>query len=207
VTTSERQSADETAAQRRGTSARRDNVWCRIENFLPAAEHEQLLGAALACEEQFTASTTTSGDTGHRRSRQIEELPSPHRDAFLDAIDLAWPSAARSLGVPRFRASRVVAQLTTHGDGDYYRMHDDNGAPSIARRAITFVYYVHREPRPFAGGELALAGRDDEVAAVVAPLGNSVVFFASGRRHEVRQVRNDGTFANGRFTVNGWLYR
>lgn len=190
-----------TAAARRARP--RANPWCRIENFLPAAEHELLFSAALAREDEFIPSTTTSGDTGHRRSRLLQEIPVPYRDAFLGAIDLAWPVAARSLQVPRFRVSRVVAQLTMHGDGDYYRMHDDNGLPSIARRAITFVYYVHGEPRAFEGGELALA--DTPVA--VPPLGNSVVFFPSGHRHEVREVRTDGSFANGRFTVNGWIYR
>ena len=148
-----------------------------------------------------------TGDTGHRRSRLLQEVPSPYRDVFLDALRLGWPVAMRSLGLPQFRVSLVVAQLTAHGDGDYYRMHDDNGLPSIARRTITFVYFVHREPRSFEGGELAFAGREGEAEVAVAPLGNSVVFFPSGNRHEVREVRTDRAFASSRFTINGWLYR
>ena len=135
----------------------------------------------------------------------MQEIPSRTATRSSARSISAWPAAARSLGVPRFRASRVVAQLTMHGDGDYYRMHDDNGAPSIARRAITFVYYVHREPRAFEGGELALAaGRRGRRRG--PPLGNSVVFFpAGGVTRSARFGRRH--FANGRFTVNGWLYR
>ena len=208
VTTSERQSAeDETAAQRRGTSARRDNVWCWIENFLPAAEHEQLLGAALAREEQFTASTTTSGDTGASAvtSDRGAAVAAPRRVPRRDRPGVARGGAlARGAAVPCLAGGR-----TAHDARRWRLLPDARRQRRAEHRAAGDHVRVLRPSRAAAlrGRRAAPPGPDDEVAAVVAPLGNSVVFFASGRRHEVRQVRNDGTFANGRFTVNGWLYR
>src|SRR5204862_7968531 len=85
------------------SASRRENRWCRIENFLPTAEHAVMLEAALVRETEFTASSTTSGDTGHRRSRLLQEIPLPYRDVFVDALQPAWQVAARALGLPRFR--------------------------------------------------------------------------------------------------------
>jgi SM-20-related protein len=183
------------------------NLYCRIENFLPAREFSALFATVRAAEAEFQPSTTTSGDTGHRRSTVMYDFPEPHRTLFHHSLRRAWPIVAVSLSFPAFRLARIVAQIAVHGNGDYYRFHKDNNRQSVARRTVSFVYYFHPEPRRFAGGELAFADDDARPLAAVTPVGNSIVFFPSGVKHEVREVRAQSAFHDRRFAVNGWLYR
>ncbi len=102
--------------------------------------------------------------------------------------------------------------LTAHGNGDFFRLHRDRTEGNFARRRLSYVYYFHREPRRFDGGELLLY--DTDRAAVRFELGvftrletmhNSLIFFPSDCYHEVLPVAGADDFADARFTVNGWL--
>ena len=91
-------------------------------------------------------------------------------------------------------------QITASNDGDYFRLHQDGGPDDT--REITFVYFLHGEPRPFSGGELKI--RD----STVMPLGDTLVLFPSCSVHEVLPVQVPSRqFADSRFTVNGWIHR
>jgi SM-20-related protein len=184
----------------------RGNRWCRFEQFLAPGELVALRERVLSLESSFSPSTTTTGDTGHRRSRLLLSIPAPFDIILRQRLESAWPLVAASLGFPRFTLAQIVAQVTAHAGGDYYRVHDDNGQPSIRRRTVSFAYYFHDEPREFAGGELALL---DEVhpPELISPAGNTIVFFPSSSRHEVRPVAGGADLASARLAVNGWLYR
>jgi Rps23 Pro-64 3,4-dihydroxylase Tpa1-like proline 4-hydroxylase len=76
---------------------------------------------------------------------------------------------------------------------------------------LTFVYFFHREPRRFAGGELRLfdTAQTERVSAkvehfkLIYPLQNQVVFFPSSYVHEILPVICPSReFADSRFTVN-----
>ena len=122
----------------------------------------------------------------------------------------------------RLRMEEVFAQgryhiqlsVTACVDGGGQKAHQDDIEQRHGGRKLTFVYYFHREPRRFAGGDLLLydpnADADDGPAAFaftrIEPLHNSVVFFPSHALHEITSVECDTRdFADGRFTVNGWL--
>jgi Rps23 Pro-64 3,4-dihydroxylase Tpa1-like proline 4-hydroxylase len=105
--------------------------------------------------------------------------------------------------------------MTGTGDGEYFRMHTDNGSGEVSTRALTFVYFYYREPCPFAGGELQIYDTvfaDGEAVAdgashTIVPEQNQVVFFPSHCFHEILPVSSpSGTFPDRRFTVNGWLH-
>jgi Rps23 Pro-64 3,4-dihydroxylase Tpa1-like proline 4-hydroxylase len=106
--------------------------------------------------------------------------------------------------------------LTQSNTGDFFRVHSDNHSAGVRSRAVTFVYYFYREPKPFQGGELQLWGTrydgDSPIAEgdpeTISPAQNQVIFFPSDYLHEVRPVNSaSGEFADSRFTVNGWLHR
>ena len=108
------------------------------------------------------------------------------------------------------------SQLTASNDGDYFRVHNDNSQANWPSREITYVYFFHREPRAFSGGELVLynscedSGVPEPVAARkrITPEQNTIVFFNSSVLHEVTPVRCPSQrFADSRFTLNGWLHR
>jgi hypothetical protein len=95
---------------------------------------------------------------------------------------------------------RIEVQIAASNDGDYFRLHMDGGPPDT--REISFVYFLHGEPRRFTGGELCVAGE------TVLPEGDTLVFFPSVSPHEVLPLSVPSrTFADSRFTVNGWIHR
>src|SRR5262249_43819742 len=106
-------------------------------------------------------------------------------------------------------------QLTASNDGDFFRPHNDNTQADAPSRAVTFVYFFHREPKRFAGGELLLYDwrlENDYPAPValrktISPEQNTIVFFSSECLHEVRRVTcPTRAFADSRFTLNGWIH-
>ena len=114
------------------------------------------------------------------------------------------------LQVRPFEIGSFEVQLTSHNDGEYFKWHKDNSSPDTASRLITFVYYFHAIPRPFSGGELIIYDKDTahgkDIEHVIEPANDSIVFFYSGRRHEVRPVVCPSRlFKDGRFTLNGWV--
>jgi Rps23 Pro-64 3,4-dihydroxylase Tpa1-like proline 4-hydroxylase len=72
---------------------------------------------------------------------------------------------------------------------------------------VSYVYYLHSEPRQFSGGELVICGSDQQ-RHVITPAGNSIALFPSSLLHEVTQVLGGGRdIDSARLTINGWIYR
>jgi Rps23 Pro-64 3,4-dihydroxylase Tpa1-like proline 4-hydroxylase len=189
-----------------------------IDDFLTPAENGQLLGYALENQAQFEASKVTGVLEDYRRSKVLYAIKHGRwRDVFLNRLKLHLPHVQASLGVPGFSVGEFEIQLTASGDGDYFKAHADHSPETrnTAGREITYVYYFHREPKAFAGGGLLIYhDRPEQVAYAslrsvtkIAPHNNCLVVFASACWHELDMVRcPSGQFADGRFTVNGWLH-
>ena len=192
-----------------------------LDEFLAPAELEALMAHTLASENQFQVSEVISPDIGgavdfeYRRSRILQELGT-HRDVVLNRIQAFLPRIFEQLGHERFPVSRVEAQVTASNDGDFFRWHNDNGQGEIASREITFVYFFHREPKQFQGGELRLYDsrwengmyRPQETYRTIVPQQNQAILFLSSLAHEITPVECPSrAFADSRFTLNGWLHR
>jgi Rps23 Pro-64 3,4-dihydroxylase Tpa1-like proline 4-hydroxylase len=107
-------------------------------------------------------------------------------------------------------------QITASNDGDFFHAHCDDAQEMIASRRLTFVYFFHREPSQFEGGELRLHDSKKTGAhplsigsyQAVVPQQNQIVFFPCSTLHEITPVQcRSRAFADGRFTVNGWLHQ
>jgi SM-20-related protein len=182
------------------------NSYCRFENLLTEAEWDDLLLLVRSIRGEFVPSTTTSGDTGHRRSQVLPKVPDRLRRLVEHRLEGLWPPAALSLGFSTVQFSRIVVQVTAHLDGDYYRTHADSGPESNYRRIVSYVYYLHEEPRQFTGGELVISGGDQQ-RHVITPAGNSIALFPSSLQHEVTLVHGGRDIHSARLTINGWIYR
>jgi len=193
-----------------------------FDEFLAPAEVSAVLQFALAHESQFhiseviaTGSSASAVDYDHRRSRVLMDLGA-HYDVVVNRIRSCWPRILQKLGHATFVASHAEAQMTASNDGDFFRCHRDNGQEVDAEREITFVYFFHREPKKFRGGELRIYDsrwdgggyiRSDNYRAVV-PQQNQLVVFPSSLEHEITPVDCPSReFADSRFTVNGWFHR
>jgi len=193
-----------------------------LDEFLAPQELEELTRYVLEHEADFRASEVVSpvADGGlinyeHRRSRVLFDV-GQHQELMLARIRAVLPQVLENLGMEQFAITDVEAQVTASTDGDFFRCHNDNGSDRVAARHLTFVYFFHREPRQFDGGELRLydAGLegDNYVSQnsyqTIVPQQNQIVFFPCELMHEITAVKcPSGLFADSRFTLNGWLHR
>jgi len=193
-----------------------------LDEFLTPTELNTLSEYALAREMQFAISEVLSpGVTGsavdyeQRRSRVLMDLGG-HERMIVDRVLACLPRVFQKWGRDPFPISRVETQFTASNHGDFFCCHSDNGAEAVAAREITFVYFFHREPKPFRGGELRIydSRRENNHYVptanyrTIVPEQNQLVLFASGLSHEITPVDCPSRhFADSRFTVNGWIHR
>jgi len=193
-----------------------------LDEFLTSAELNALRQYILEQEMRFEISEVlspgvTSGavDYERRRSRVLMDLGG-HERVIVDRVLTCLPRVLQKWGRDPFPISRVEAQTTASNHGDFFCCHSDNGAEAVATREITFVYFFHREPKQFSGGELRIYDsrreNDNYVPTAnyrtIVPEQNQLVLFASGLSHEITPVDcPSGQFADSRFTVNGWVHR
>jgi len=193
-----------------------------LDEFLAPQELQEVIRFALEHEADFRASEVISPNAEkgvvnyeHRRSRVLMDL-GRHEDLILDRIKSVLPDVLRKLGMEEFCITGVEAQMTASNDGDYFRFHSDSGKGAVSSRCLTFVYFFHREPRTFEGGELRIHDarlQGDEYVSdgsyqKIVPRQNQIVFFPSELMHEITAVEcRSNEFAGSRFTLNGWLRR
>ena len=192
-----------------------------LEEFLPPQELEKLIQDTLRHESEFHLSEVVSPgvngggtDFEHRRSRVLLNI-GRHGAALAASVKECLPRILPKLGHDTFPVSRVEAQITASNDGDFFRWHNDNAHEEVASREITFVYFFHREPKKFCGGELRIYDsrwQDGYVPTEnyrnIVPRQNQLVVFPSCLAHEITLVDCPSrAFADSRFTVNGWFHR
>lgn len=185
----------------------------QVRNFLDAGLHGQILDLALRHQAEFSASSVVTNDQKYRRSRVLYDLEECG-DQMTVEIRKILPWVYQRLNITPSGEGRLERQMTAHNDGDYFKLHNDNGSPDTADRVVSFVYYCNRLPKRFSGGELRLFDSRVEngywVAAdtfeTVEPINNSIVFFLSRLLHEVMPIHcASRDFADSRFTFNGWV--
>ena len=192
-----------------------------LEEFLPPQELENLIQDTLRRESEFHLSEVVSPgvnggaiDFEHRRSRVLLDIGT-HGAALAATVKACLPRILPRLGYELFPISRLETQITASNDGDFFRWHNDNAHEEVASREITFVYFFHREPKKFRGGELRIYDsrwQDGYVPTEnyrnIVPRQNQLVVFPSCLAHEITLVDCPSrAFADSRFTVNGWFHR
>jgi Rps23 Pro-64 3,4-dihydroxylase Tpa1-like proline 4-hydroxylase len=192
-----------------------------FDEFLAAEELRGLIDFTLSRQADFAESgvLTDNGDNYQdfdtRRSLVLLDL-GWYYHLFAERLLYFLPHVLIRLGHPAFEVSELEIQVTGTGNGEFFKAHTDSGSSPVAAREITFVYFFHREPRAFAGGELRIYDTEADGHAadvnggyhVVHPQQNQVVFFRSDRLHEILPVGvPTGDFYDQRFTVNGWFNR
>jgi hypothetical protein len=211
-------------ASRQRVLVSRDAIWrlppvvCRLTGFLGEQTSAALLERAVEAAGGNLTPSVIDGDKvipAVRRSRSgLFAAPQ-----LLEAIGNVLPAVERTLGVSCDDTVPTYG-LNMHNDGDFYRAHQDTDGVQYTDRVLTFVYYLHRTPRPFQGGELRVFDSAKPVHATRTerwadrtwrdwePEHDSIVFFRPTIWHEVRKVTcPDRRPENSRFAVNGWLCR
>jgi SM-20-related protein len=193
-----------------------------LDEFLAPQELNELVEFTLQHQAEFQSSEviSPSGEPGvvdysHRRSRVLMDL-GRHEEIILERIRRVLPRVLNQLGVEEFQVRHVETQITASNDGDFFGEHRDDAQEMIASRRVTFVYFFHREPRQFEGGELRLHDcrlhGEQQVKTggyqSIVPRQNQIVFFPCSLLHEITPVDcASRAFADSRFTLNGWLHK
>lgn len=187
-----------------------------VDDFVGKAAAEQLLQHAIAHESGFRPSTVALGqidfiDESHRSSKvnpDIDTVMPLIEPAIRKALDAAIPE----LGLVNVDSYFLEPELTWSGDGSFFEMHTDtlyrDGFAN--QRVVTMVYYFHKEPRAFTGGQLLLYGlgadADSSPRHKIEPQFDRAVFFPSWFPHEVLPVHcSSDKFADGRFALSCWV--
>ena len=193
-----------------------------LDEFLAPQELERLLRYVEARELDFVLSEVVSPgasagavDFEHRKSRVLYDA-GEHQAVISGRILSYLPRILSEVGLEPFPISQIEAQITASNDGDFFGAHEDNGEPPLHTRELTFVYFFHREPKAFRGGELRIYDPPKENGAsgtaktfrTIIPEQNQMVLFRSGLLHEISPVEcPTRAFADSRFTLNGWFHR
>ncbi|AGY59015.1 2OG-Fe(II) oxygenase [Gloeobacter kilaueensis] len=192
-----------------------------FEEFLSKEELTGLIEFALAHEAHFQASRvlvpgsgTNNLDFSQRRSRVFFDLER-YSTLFTQRILSYWPRIAEKLEYTPFEIAEVEPQMTASNDGDFFGKHTDSTHELSRTREITFIYFFHREPVAFTGGELRIYDTSFENGCSgassfkgIIPQQNQIVFFPGRLVHEILPVHCPSkAFADSRFTINGWLHR
>lgn len=186
-----------------------------IDDFLGPREHQEMLALALASEQEFEAGTEESRNPEYRQNLVIMGFGDTVHSRLIQSRLLMWyPLLAKSFGIPIFPLDMIESQFTAAGDGQFYKVHADDGPATP--RVLSCIYYLHREPRGFGGGALRLYDAieiDGERMAAktfttIVPRNNRMVVFPSEEFHEAMPVRcPSGDFADYRFAVTNWIHR
>lgn len=178
-------------------------IWWR--DFLDQEMVSEVQSCALDNEHKFVPTRVSTGDENYRRSMVLWHYEFiPLYNKFTDRIRQFLPMLQGDLGL-YFDPGVFELQLTTSGDGEYFKLHTDNGSPDTATRQLTFVYYfLLSDHKKFVGGDLTLRLIDREVR--IPPHHNSIIFFPSNLWHEVNPVSVPSkSFVHSRATLNGWV--
>lgn len=187
----------------------------RLGDVLPPEDHAQALATALSLLDALRPAGVDRPEAVRRQALVVRDA-APFAPLIVDRVR----NLARERAAPLFRlppaamGERLELQFTVHPDGGFFGPHTDRTDELHTTRWISFVYYFHRRPRGFQGGELALfdacpAQRRYATTqfTLVPPADNTLILFPSDVPHEVRPVTvPSGDLADARFTLNGWIH-
>ena len=177
--------------------------FARIENFLVPTEHERVFAIALSLASSYAVARVGPAkdrriDESHIRGLGLDDVDCDELTALLaPKLHALLPSIQRRLRLsPRAAPDHVGrVDLAARPHGGFTRAHRDTGPRRYAQLRLNAIYFFHRQPLAFHGGDLLLydtdieAGRYNRFAfSRMAPASNSLVVLPTSCYHEVTEV-------------------
>jgi len=188
-----------------------------IDGFLGEELSQQLLKFVLANEDGFVPTLVYNNQKGSgireesRSSFHFDGDWKAHRKAFRAVINARIEEIVSGAGSAGFRPDAMELELVATRDGGHFTRHIDTltQVPDASTdRIVSAVYYFHREPTGFTGGELLMHALIGEKVKAIEPRHDRLAVFTSIAPHEVARTQVPGNaFADARFSINCWLHR
>lgn len=186
-------------------------------DVLTADEHASLLGWALANESALQPAMVSGfrTDPNVRNARHFVG-DAPWKPVIAERMGALMPGLIEELAMVPFAIHGFEIELVVYPDGGFINGHVDTATRATRHkhdRVLSAVYYFHREPKPYSGGELRLRPArvpppDAPQHIDITPIQNGVVAFPSWAPHEVLRVSSpSGEYGDSRFAVNCWALK
>jgi SM-20-related protein len=177
--------------------------YVRVNKFLPSDLAHEMLKSLYEQRDAFRIRESRS-ESGSSAFYRMANPIAPH-PVFLAQLRTALAEAERLFAID-LAQPEVELLAQAYNDGSVFGRHSDAaaGGPNWKRR-VSGVFYLHKEPRRFSGGELAIHDETGE-AHIVQADHNSIVIFARDALHEVLPVFCPSKlFEDSRFAINVWV--
>jgi len=213
-------------ARRAAYPAPREDTWRRLplspalvlDDALPPEHAAALLDYAIANQHRYTPASTLAADLTlqegrFRRARTLADL-GPFRGLAGRVLASHDRAIGARFGPLAVQPGALEEEIAASNDGDFFAKHNDSGAEPVAHRRFTLIVYLHRQPCPFAGGELLIYATETmpngNVRAVpvdmIAPRHNRCALFPAATFHEILPVTMASRdFSGSRFAVTSWI--
>lgn len=192
----------------------------QVANFLPEEERNTLFEAVCREQARFVSPGLPGTPGGSTRFFSLDSEGNDENNC--SAIQKAYePFSIRvieqvsgfckALGIPPISVSHIPISLISGLHGHSGEPHTDSTG---GQYRISILYYFHKEPKAFSGGDLEFyatdmsASRGYSTSALhsIPMQDNLLVVFPSETFHGVTRVYSDSTdFADGRFVAVGFL--
>ena len=199
-------------------------VW--MTDFLAPEECDRLLALGVARHEGLTPVETAIGhkDGGSSSTVDPEVRVGLEADArttkearlrIVPKIRSVLPDVLARLGMAGLDRYQLEVAMRVYLTGGFFQAHRDSAYEAFRSRKLSFVYFFHRRPRRFSGGDLLLYDTDVDAGACdsaafsrITPLRNGIVFFPSACWHQATPVQcGTDDFEDGRWVLNGHVRR
>lgn len=188
-----------------------------IDGFLGEDHAQRLLDMALAHESDFEP--TRVYDVEKQAGAQGESRTSFHlnrpwtteQEAFRAVVRERMEEIVAAGGSPGFAPDQMEFEMVATRDGGHFGCHIDTVTQAPGRtadRIVSAVYYFHRRPAGFTGGNLVLHALVGDETRMIEPRHDRLAVFSSIAPHEVTRTAVPGdAFEDARFSINCWLLR
>jgi len=184
-----------------------------IPDFLQPEEHQRLLDFTLDHERLYVKAKTginaPSYNPALRNNLYGSKTPTEIKKQFRSLISGVLPDLLRKLRIPPFEVDKISVMLTATLGGQYYRNHIDKKNSQPPHRVLNCVYYYHKEPKAFSGGDLLMHDTNLKDLQTpgnrftrLSPQNNCMAVFPADYYHEISEVVGDpDDFSSARFAV------
>lgn len=194
----------------------------KIDHFLDDLDHGALLAFVLANKRAFESATIYEGNeasvqSNRRKALKLGGNPDGILSPFIERMTSIIGDLFTQVSMPKKPIVKFETEIACYNDGGFFHEHIDTLTAKIQSeqgvrqaRALSAVYYFHREPKGFSGGDLRIwsfAGGANRGFIDFSPLDNLLVVFPSFAAHEVLPISCPTMeFADSRFAVNCWAH-